>query len=1459
MKKRLWALFIVFAMCLTMLPVDALASNTSDETIVTSSDSPENENKGIAGLYYWNDEPINAEEGFDWGAGIFDHFFLICEEGWKFKEIQLSEELDEVARIMGTYSSTDEIYIDTEIRIDINEALEDFKKVHTITYSVIDDNGNMVTETLSVRVNDRRAGMVYRYCASDENGNLLLNENNEYYADEDSTIIRKHLAAAGTVTPVFFSYMDGHRSETPITFSELSTPSIYVTLEELNGAIQIRIDEDAPVGHKTKVEYHYDGRILSFPIEVIDPNEPPIGENVPDPNIGFYTYDENTDEYIQLTDSAWTFAGIGSSIYVKAEESWAFTEFVFDRYSDIATYEILEAGNIVKITFIAPTNPGKISSSYGVQYTLKHNSGAKDNNDGNEIYLRIINSEPTLIRKWGNSSISDCTIFKPENGLGKESYKFYLVEGDKETLIKPEELILSDANAMSVVADANDDENAVFTFSKFGEYTIGYEVDGIVYTMPVIVELPEFGFYKEPEATEENFITEFDYTRECDTFYFISKSGLEIINVDVGQISSENSSIVEIKVAGNFLRTDFNIEYQYIAETDNIFQGYSSDIILNNADGGVLVLRSYDQDSEGNTCPGTYIMRSLNVQGLSASGGFFCLVTQDGEEFIPASELVVMGAPIVEVESSDVPNATRIICNEFGNTEIAYIVNEGTADEIIYGFSVKVELPDFGFYTESYASEDTYVKEFSVTETERTLYFKSIRGWGFTDVSLNDSLAKIADVEKIDSTTYKITITGDPDWREWYSVIYSAFDHESGLERTDDYESISLLDGIPKLALASPFLVNGQLWDYTFNLDTSLGYSDQVWVILVEGKDYKRININDLTIVGDDILEMESVDVEESATEEAISLTATGWGNATIQYTQNGKIYSLPVKSELDTAGFFKLPEMTEDNWVVNEYKVDDENNTLYFMVEDGLLIENYILYGDDDGNIEFTLSPDKTYIIITAKGESDSYYFHFDVEVGAEACICGGNCVENDCANYCYCTHCLPQLSTYGIEVIYDTINSGEDGTATPEEPVASGTYETLNSWWYTSLLVCYAADNSTIEDMETEKGNWNSIGFAWWNSVILELQEDGTYTVEEIIPYDGLNGKGDIELTTGRLVINYHGDARDKDSVAFFDSLKVGDVLQVRGLSGEVPTWEQIATGEDTATFIKLKGETSDDSEEPVAVPENVGVVTFVNGYDWSVEGMVGETYVGVDQIYAFASTDASASISSITGQTAEMFNYYHTVVLEQNENGTYVVKASDFAYNTGAITEGLGNGKIIIMAHDYIESYKESFNWFKVLAVGDVVRMNIEWAELVSVNFASPKTPVYFEIVEETPEAPVVDKTIKYQTNKNSTDVRLVAYVGDLKEYSKVAFTLTIGDKTSKELVCSTAYNALYADGTLFTTEQIYGAGGYFVTYTINRYLEVYAGQEVTITAIYTKTNGETVIDERTVIIGNVSDTL
>lgn len=165
------------------------------------------------------------------------------------------------------------------------------------------------------------------------------------------------------------------------------------------------------------------------------------------------------------------------------------------------------------------------------------------------------------------------------------------------------------------------------------------------------------------------------------------------------------------------------------------------------------------------------------------------------------------------------------------------------------------------------------------------------------------------------------------------------------------------------------------------------------------------------------------------------------------------------------------------------------------------------------------------------------------------------------------------------------------------------SGTYKTGQTWWGSgSYMVGYAAENSTIEEVEKQMGYWPDGGFNWWRAVIFELQDDGTWVVEEIIEPSDKNNLGGIKLTTGRLVVTYHEEILKDTSFtnaeankAFFDSLKVGDVCSALGMWGNEVDWNALAKNEDQVTFTKVASSNnnagSDNSASDNAGSSNTG----------------------------------------------------------------------------------------------------------------------------------------------------------------------------------------------------------------------------------------------------------------------------
>jgi hypothetical protein len=211
----------------------------------------------------------------------------------------------------------------------------------------------------------------------------------------------------------------------------------------------------------------------------------------------------------------------------------------------------------------------------------------------------------------------------------------------------------------------------------------------------------------------------------------------------------------------------------------------------------------------------------------------------------------------------------------------------------------------------------------------------------------------------------------------------------------------------------------------------------------------------------------------------------------------------------------------------------------------------------------------------------------------------------------------------------------------------------------------------------------------------------------------------------------------------------------------------------------------------------------------------------------------------------------NVSYTIV--KNTNGTDISKeakeittSTDMFYQLGTMD---GNTVITITnnsENDGILAITD-FKWMKTDVTAEAQTMPL--LTLEEDDYASAFGAMGYE--PENP--PIVDSdTILYQVNKNNSDIRLIAYVDSLEKYSSVTFTLTIGGNTSKELVCTTAYSGLYASGSLYTTENIYGKSGYFTCYTIQDYLEFYAGQEVTLTVTYKTVTGDSIVSTRTVTI-------
>ena len=325
--------------------------------------------------------------------------------------------------------------------------------------------------------------------------------------------------------------------------------------------------------------------------------------------------------------------------------------------------------------------------------------------------------------------------------------------------------------------------------------------------------------------------------------------------------------------------------------------------------------------------------------------------------------------------------------------------------------------------------------------------------------------------------------------------------------------------------------------------------------------------------------------------------------------------------------------------------------------------------------------------------------------------------------------------------EVYKSSVDMNEDG------PKGQITFANGYDWTAQTDHIYAFASEDTEASVSSITGQ-TADTYAWFYTVVLEENENGEYVVKSTgngsdtgAITEGL-GEGKIILMAHDTVSTY------ADSYAWLESLMLDDVVtmnvewaELAAISASAPT--------NAIYFETVEVETPEDPEEPVdpedpvdpeepVVPEDVGMVTFANGYDWTAQ---------TNQIYIFASEDDTASISSLTGQTADTYAWFHTVVLEEDEDGNYVVKATGLGSQTGAITETLGAGKIIVMAHDTVADYVDSFVWFSTLEVGDVLTLGTALEDIVDV-YGSVNS--YFTFADNEAEEPVVthENVIHYE---------------------------------------------------------------------------------------------------------------
>ncbi|HCU07965.1 MAG TPA: hypothetical protein DF480_03180 [Clostridiales bacterium] len=305
--------------------------------------------------------------------------------------------------------------------------------------------------------------------------------------------------------------------------------------------------------------------------------------------------------------------------------------------------------------------------------------------------------------------------------------------------------------------DYTDHRFAEIIFTQFGQFELAYDTGDGLMALPVTVRLPDAGFYDAPTASEENYISEFHYTPDGRSFYFIANPDIEIGEGWTSEYEildgAGNVDVTTTGALGVFLVTvsasvedgaRFHGKIRYFDEIDAERWQADRDILLYEVEMPGLVLSWTDwKDAAGTHYPALtgdpiYYERSLEMTKGGSTFAFFYKHWVGEEAFgqwvytpVSPEDLILPaeGGITAELwfdENMEVIPAddgqyhdyifTAIDFPELGVFTIGY--QDG---ETLYQMTANIILPGLGAYSASGGGEENWLREVPIDQY-RTVY-----------------------------------------------------------------------------------------------------------------------------------------------------------------------------------------------------------------------------------------------------------------------------------------------------------------------------------------------------------------------------------------------------------------------------------------------------------------------------------------------------------------------------------------------------------------------------------------------------------------------------------------------------------------------------------------------------------------------------------------------------------------
>lgn len=557
------------------------------------------------------------------------------------------------------------------------------------------------------------------------------------------------------------------------------------------------------------------------------------------------------------------------------------------------------------------------------------------------------------------------------------------------TRLSIEQLSSSDENVVVLTEGEDCDDLIMVEFCGAGDATIDYTVDEQVYSVEVQCLLPWVGIYSRPEAANSYYINEFTCTEDNNSFYVITRDNCQIIDIE---LESETASFAEVTVNEDQASATISITDAfpddtrahftvcYLDSDGNEMTQYFSIALYDQRPALKYAYGSHDENGlyfDPNTC----FYSELCLRPGETLSVFFCFVQGDEVLEVAVDELTIGDAAILTAEqSAENENATDIQCIDFGKTTISYTADNGKT----YSIDVVSELQLVGFYSRPEVSEEYYINEFTITDTDDTFYLVAQDGYTLGNPSLYGSFADFATIELSDDNKYAVITVNEapPHSGDSYSVIVDTICDQYTNQKM--WYDIIVKDGIPGLKCRySEWTEDGCFENPEYELSTSTHMSlenmDTVYFKYVADDVETALTVEDLRSSDESIIVIREADHDP----DAVDIVPVSVGTAYVEYEVNDKTYRYEVVVEYPPVAFYDTPDKT---YYLQEYGVTEEENTFYLVAKDGLIIDSYTISSPFDSLVSSQLSDDGKYIKITVtEVRWDSHYMRMEVNVHDE------------------------------------------------------------------------------------------------------------------------------------------------------------------------------------------------------------------------------------------------------------------------------------------------------------------------------------------------------------------------------------------------------------------------------------------------------------------------------------------